>query len=95
MRLTNAEVNWNDSRAEAIYIHTLIVGAGARLDLNGQKLYVRAFQNSGTIVNGAVSVLPTVVPDGGPLAFATPTPGTMPPVPRTLGPLPLSTMRRS
>ncbi len=77
VRLTNAEVNWNDSRAEAIYIHTLIVGAGARLDLNGQKLYVRAFQNSGTIVNGAVSVLPTVVPDGGPLAFATPTPGTI------------------
>ncbi len=58
-------------------MNTLIVGAGSRLDLNGMKLYVRAFQNLGTIVNGAVNALPTLVADGGPLQFSTPTPGTI------------------
>ncbi len=77
-RLTNVEVNSVGATNEALYVNTLIIPTGAKLDLNGQKLYVRAASiATGGLVNGTVVVLPTIVPDGGPLAFSTPTPGTI------------------
>ncbi len=76
VRLTNTDVN--SAVSEAIYVHTLIVPNGSKLDLNNQKLYVRAAQYApGSIVNGAVVVDPTVVVDSGPLLFSLPTPGTI------------------
>ncbi len=77
VRLTNADTNWSDGRTEALYVNTLIIPAGARLDLNGIKLYVRASQISGQLVDGANAAQPILVPDGGPLQFAIPTPGNI------------------
>ena len=85
VRLANFNVNSVGATGEAIYVNTLIIPAGSRLDLNGQKIYVRAAQiATGTLVNGSVVVVPSttgplafIVPDGGPLAFSTPTPGAI------------------
>ncbi len=73
VQLINASVNRPGPNGEALYVNTLVVPAGTRLDLNGMRVYVRAVQNAGTIVGGSLSV----VGDGGPLEFATPTPGTI------------------
>ena len=78
VRLTNIDVNSVGASGEALYVNTLIIPVGSKLDLNGQKLYVRAAQiATGALVNGAVVVLPTIVSDGGPLPFSTPTPGAI------------------
>ena len=49
---------------------------GATLDLNGLNVYARATEITGTILNGSV----TVGPDGGPIAFGIPMPGSIQPV---------------
>ncbi len=85
VRLTNVDVNSVGAPGEALYVNTLVIPTGSKLDLNGQKLFVRAAQiATGALVNGAVVVVPStggplafIVPDGGPLAFSTPTPGAI------------------
>ncbi|MFN7874517.1 MAG: CARDB domain-containing protein, partial [Pirellula sp.] len=64
--------NSTGATGKALYINTLNIAAGSRFDANNQKVYVRKLINAGTLVNNANVV---VVADGGPLLFATPTPG--------------------
>src|SRR5262249_13394873 len=73
VRLVDNADNSAGTGSEAIYVNTLIVPSGANLDLNGLHLYARAAQIGGTITGGTV----TMIPDGGPLAFATATAGTI------------------
>ncbi|MEQ1828473.1 MAG: pre-peptidase C-terminal domain-containing protein, partial [Pirellula sp.] len=67
--------NTAGSAAEALYVTSLVIPANSTLDLNGLKIYTRAFQQSGTVVNGSV----VVIPDSGPIVLSTPTPGAINP----------------
>jgi RHS repeat-associated protein len=58
---------------EALYVDTLIVSAGSTLDLNGLKVYARASQLDGSVLDG--SVLP--VQDGGELLLDTSVSGSI------------------
>ena len=58
---------------EAVYVNSIIIPAGATLDLNGLNLYARQVQQSGAVVGGSI----TQLADSGPLAFGVPTPGTI------------------
>jgi hypothetical protein len=64
--------NSTGATGKALYINTLNIAEGSRFDANNQKVYVRKLINAGTLVNHANVV---IVADGGPLLFATPTPG--------------------
>ncbi|MBI1915416.1 MAG: hypothetical protein HYS12_11870 [Planctomycetes bacterium] len=75
VKLVDQSDNAAGTGPEALYVNTLVVPAGTTLDLNGLKLYARAIQVSGTVLGGSVEQ----IPDGGPIAFATPTPGTIAP----------------
>ncbi|MEI7902427.1 MAG: DUF6531 domain-containing protein, partial [bacterium] len=55
---------------EALYVNSLVVPAGAILDLNGLHLYTRGTQISGNITNGTV----VQIFGTGPVGLATPTP---------------------
>ncbi len=75
LRLVDQFDNTAGAAGEAVYTNALIVPAGSTLDLNGLKLYTRAAQIAGTILNGTV----TQIPDSGPITLAVPTPGTISP----------------
>src|SRR5262249_8832022 len=70
VRLVDNAPNPAGTGAEAVYAGSLAVPAGTTLDLNGLHFYARAALVNGTVLNGSVSV----VPDGGPVQFATATP---------------------
>jgi RHS repeat-associated protein len=71
VRLVDQSANSGTSGSEALYANSLIVPAGTTLDLNGLHVYVRAFQNGGTVINGTINQLP----DAGQLSVNSPTPG--------------------
>ena len=71
VQLVDQSQNTTSGVPEALYVNSLVVPAGATLDLYGYHLYARTAQIDGTILNGVVQQ----VPDSGPLALNTPTPG--------------------
>ena len=71
VRLVDQSKNSSGSGAEALYVGTLIVPAGATLDLNGLDVYARIVGAAGIILNGHVNQ----TPPGGALAIDTPTAG--------------------
>src|SRR5262249_49662708 len=74
VKLVDSAHNSAASGAEAVYVGTLSVPSGATFDLNGLHLYARVANFApGSIVNGSVSI----VPDGGPVQFATLTPAAV------------------
>ena len=73
--LVDQSHNSGSPSAEAVYADELIVASGATLNLNNLHLYVRGDQISGTVLGGTV----TVVPAGGSIALATPTPAALSP----------------
>src|SRR5262249_52417548 len=73
VRLVDSSDNSTGTGAEAVYADTLVIPAGTTLDLNGFHCYARATQIAGSVVSGSVSL----VPDGGPVPFGTPTPGAI------------------
>jgi hypothetical protein len=48
----------NLAEHEALYVRELLVAEGSVLDLNGSSLYALEFQSAGSVVNGAVTVVP-------------------------------------
>jgi RHS repeat-associated protein len=75
VKLIDQSDNAPGAGVEAFYTPSLVVPAGSTIDLNGLKLYTRALQLSGTVVNGTV----VVIPDSGALTLGSPTPGTISP----------------
>jgi RHS repeat-associated protein len=75
VQLVDKSQNTASGAPEALYVNSLVVPAGATLDLNGLNLYTRTAQIDGTIVGGTLHQ----VPDSGPLALNTPTAGTIDP----------------
>jgi RHS repeat-associated protein len=73
LQLVDQSDNAPGAGPEALYVESLIVDHGATLDLNGLHVYARATQIDGTVVGGAV----TLVPDSGPIGFGTATAGTI------------------
>jgi RHS repeat-associated protein len=71
VKLVNQSNNSGGSGADAVYAQSVVVPAGCTLNLNGLHLYARAWQVSGTILNGSINQLPSA----GALTLATPTPG--------------------
>ena len=73
VRLVDSADNATGAGPEALYVDSLVVPNAAILDLNGLKLYARAFERTGTgaVVGGTV----TLLPDGGPIAWAATTSG--------------------
>jgi RHS repeat-associated protein len=61
------------SKADSLYVNSLVVPPGCTLDLNGFHLYARQTHINGTLLGGAVSTLPT----GGAIILNTPTPGAI------------------
>jgi hypothetical protein len=62
VRLVDKARNSPGTGPEALYVDTLVVPAGATLDLNGLHVYVRSAQVQGTVVGGSISVLAAPVP---------------------------------
>ena len=60
------------SSGKALYINTLFIEAGSVFNARSRPVYVRKLINNGSLRNSDFFF---VVPDGGPLAFSTPTPG--------------------
>ena len=58
---------------EALYVNSLIVPAGATLDLDGLHVYTRAAEIDGTVLHGTIQN----VPENGQLALNASTPGTI------------------
>lgn len=75
VQLVGAADNAPGAGAEAVYVDSLVVPAGAVLDLNGKHIYARTAQidGVGSIRNGSVSFLPA----NGPLTLNTPASGTI------------------
>jgi len=73
VRLIDETDNAEGSDPEALYLASLVLPAGATLDVNGLNIYARAAQLAGNVEGGSVQVLP----DSGPILLATPTPGTI------------------
>ncbi len=74
VQLQNFNVNTVGAAKEALYVNTLVVPSGTKLDLNNLNVYTRSASiAAGSVINGTV----TIVPDGGPLPFSIPTPGTI------------------
>jgi YD repeat-containing protein len=73
VKLVNQYANVAGAASEALYAQSLVVAAGATLDLAGFNVYVRQVQLAGTVVNGTV----TQIPDSGPVVRNTGTPGTI------------------
>jgi hypothetical protein len=83
LRLVNEYLNYNgtppESYSEALYVHTLTLNSGSTLDLNGFHMYVGAFNNYGTVLNGSVTVVqgglgngPEAIPEPAALAMILP-----------------------
>jgi RHS repeat-associated protein len=73
IKLVDLADNSPGAGPEALYVNTLIVPGGVTLDLNGLRLYARAFQGGGQVINGTVSLST----DGGSLVLGSPAPGTL------------------
>ena len=73
VKLVDQSANSGGTGAEAVYASSLIVPAGATLDLNGLHLYTQAAQVAGTVVGGTISPMPS----GGPITLAVPAAGTI------------------
>jgi RHS repeat-associated protein len=73
VQLVDQARNSKGTGPEAVYAASLLVPAGTTLDFNGLHVYARAAQISGTVLNGSVSL----VPAGGPVQFASLTPGDL------------------
>ena len=73
VKLIDNAHNSSGTGSEALYVNSLVVPAGATLNLGGLALYVRFAQVGGTVTGGTLSRLA----GGGPLTFATPTPGSL------------------
>ena len=63
VELVDQSNNSPGNGAEAVYANSLVVPAGATLNLNGLNLYVNDAEISGTIIGGSV----TGISEGGPL----------------------------
>ena len=59
VRLVDQSQNTNSGAPEALYVNSLIVPAGATLDLNGLHLYTGAAQIGGSILNGTIVLAPS------------------------------------
>ena len=73
VQLVDFSDNSSGTNAEAIYVNSVIVSAGATLDLNGLNLYARSSQIVGTVTNGSIILFA----DGGPIRLGTVTPGSI------------------
>jgi RHS repeat-associated protein len=73
VKLVDQSNNSPGAGAEAVYAGNVIVPAGTTLDLNGLKVYARTAEVAGTVVGGSI----TLLPDGGPIAINTSTPGAI------------------
>jgi RHS repeat-associated protein len=73
LQLVDQFPNNAGTTADVLYVESLIVHSGATLDLNGLKVYARAVQIDGSVVNGTVTQLPS----SGPIALGTATAGTI------------------
>src|SRR5262249_19139446 len=58
LQLVDQSDNVSGVGAEALYVDSLIVGSGGKLDLNGLHVYARAAQIDGTVLTGTVTQLP-------------------------------------
>lgn len=63
VKLVDQSDNAAAAEPECVYVDTLIIPAGATLDLNGLHLYARATQIAGTVLNGQVTTTPPAVAD--------------------------------
>jgi len=75
LQLVDRSDNAPGTESEAVYVNSLVVPSGTTLDLNGLHLYARLMQVSGLVLGGTVQQ----VPDGGPIGFSSPTPGSIDP----------------
>ena len=57
VRLNDDSDNAAGAGSEAVYVESLVVPAGATLDLAGLNLYVLTSQIDGTVVNGTVTTV--------------------------------------
>ena len=73
VKIVDQSDNAPGSGPEAVYVNSLVVPAGATLNLGGCALYARQAQIDGTIVGGAVNH----TPNAGPLSLDSPTPGSL------------------
>ena len=74
-QLVDQSQNTTSGGPDALYVNSLIVPAGATLDLNAFHLYARVSEIDGTVLNGVVEQ----VPDSGPLALGGPMAGAIDP----------------
>ena len=63
VRLADSVDNAPGAEREAVYVRSLVVLAGATLDLNGLALYSQTAQIAGNVINGSIEQ----VPDSGPI----------------------------
>lgn len=74
LRLVDTYSNSPAAGDEALYVNSLIIPSGSTLDLQNRfKVYTRALQQSGQVINGSI----TVIPDEGALALGVPTAGSI------------------
>lgn len=73
VQLINQYQNSSSTGPEELYVNSLVVPAGTKLDLNGFHVYARATQIGGTILHGTV----TQIPNSGPIGFSNPTLGNI------------------
>jgi hypothetical protein len=73
VRLVDFSDNASGEAPEALYVHSLIVPAGATLDINGLTLYTQATQIAGTVLGGSVEQ----IPDSGSLVLGQSVPGNI------------------
>lgn len=76
VRLVDQSDNAPGSDPEALYVNSIVIPAGTTLDLNHLRLYARAVQSDGAVVNGTI----IQIADSGPIVLATPTSGQIDPV---------------
>ena len=67
VRLVDQSNNDGAAGPEAVYVNSLVVPAGATLDLNGLRIFARASQIGGVVLNGVINE----AFDGGPIALGT------------------------
>ena len=73
VQLVNQYQNSSSIAPEALYVNSLVVPTGCKLDLNGLHVYARGSQISGQILHGSV----TMIPNSGPIGFGNPTLGNV------------------
>jgi len=73
VRMTDQSDNAAGEEPESLYVGSLTVPADTTLDLNGLRVYAKLARISGNVVGGSVER----VPDSGPIAFGSPTLGSI------------------